>query len=153
MDLFPEREFNPRATRIRVSFSFNFRFCCSDALATTLSALYGKLLVVMGIAFPMAEVISTYIPPSFYEAFYLYLYFGSMIFLVYMYAMLFRDSKTKPSESIIFGKLIFSPKLAPFVPVCRGERLSDRLGNIDPTFTGENANLLCIPYVYARKSG
>jgi len=38
-----------------------------DALTTTLSALYGKLLVVMGIAFPMAEVISTYIPPSFYE--------------------------------------------------------------------------------------
>lgn len=35
--------------------------------ATTLSALYGKLIVVMGIAFPMAEVISTYIPPSFYE--------------------------------------------------------------------------------------
>lgn len=39
-----------------------------DAIATTLSALYGKLIVVMGIAFPMAEVISTYIPPSFYEA-------------------------------------------------------------------------------------
>jgi hypothetical protein len=43
-------------------------WCCfRDALTTTLSALYGKLLVVMGIAFPMAEVISTYIPPSFYE--------------------------------------------------------------------------------------
>jgi hypothetical protein len=41
--------------------------CFRDALTTTLSALYGKLLVVMGIAFPMAEVISTYIPPSFYE--------------------------------------------------------------------------------------
>lgn len=45
--------------------------CCvfysGDALATLFSALYGKLLVVMGIAFPMAEVISTYIPPSFYE--------------------------------------------------------------------------------------
>ncbi|KAK1131078.1 hypothetical protein K0M31_017375 [Melipona bicolor] len=65
----------------------------SDALATTFSALYGKLLVVMGIAFPMAEVISTYIPPSFYEGFYLYLYFGSMIFLVYMYATLLRDGK------------------------------------------------------------
>lgn len=39
----------------------------NQMLATTLSALYGKLLVVMGIAFPMAEVISTYIPPSFYE--------------------------------------------------------------------------------------
>lgn len=70
----------------------------SDALATTLSALYGKLLVVMGIAFPMAEVISTYIPPSFYEAFYLYLYFGSMIFLLYMYAMLLRDDKPKRCE-------------------------------------------------------
>ncbi|XP_021931657.1 otopetrin-2 isoform X1 [Zootermopsis nevadensis] len=63
----------------------------TDALTTTLSALYGKLLVVMGIAFPMAEVISTYIPPSFYEGFYLYLYFGSMVFLLYMYAMLLRD--------------------------------------------------------------
>lgn len=41
--------------------------CFRDALTSTLSALYGKLLVVMGIAFPMAEVISTYIPPSFYE--------------------------------------------------------------------------------------
>ncbi|XP_069675448.1 proton channel OtopLc-like isoform X2 [Periplaneta americana] len=63
----------------------------TDALTTTLSALYGKLLVVMGIAFPMAEVISTYIPPSFYEGFYLYLYFGSMVFLLYMYAMLLRE--------------------------------------------------------------
>ncbi|XP_062701021.1 proton channel OtopLc isoform X2 [Aedes albopictus] len=59
-----------------------------EALATTLSALYGKLLVVMGIAFPMAEVISTYIPPSFYEGFYLYLYIGSMVFLLFMYTTL-----------------------------------------------------------------
>lgn len=46
------------------SFRFHFSY---QMFATTLSALYGKLLVVMGIAFPMAEVISTYIPPSFYE--------------------------------------------------------------------------------------
>lgn len=59
-----------------------------DALATLFSALYGKLLVVMGIAFPMAEVISTYIPPSFYEVYYLYLYVGSMLFLFFMYATL-----------------------------------------------------------------
>lgn len=38
-----------------------------QALSTTLSALYGKILVVMGIAFPMSEVISTHIPHSFYE--------------------------------------------------------------------------------------
>lgn len=50
----------PCARLISVPFS-------GDALATLFSALYGKLLVVMGVAFPMAEVISTYIPPSFYE--------------------------------------------------------------------------------------
>lgn len=63
----------------------------------------------MGVAFPMAEVISTYIPPSFYEVskphkslanpaqahcsaprqvYYLYLYIGSMFFLLFMYATL-----------------------------------------------------------------
>lgn len=76
-------------------FFINFR----DALASTLSALYGKLLVVMGIAFPMAEVISTYIPPSFYEGFYLYLYFGSMLFLLYMYAMLLQDKSSRSNSS------------------------------------------------------
>ncbi|XP_050447047.1 proton channel OtopLc-like isoform X2 [Cataglyphis hispanica] len=88
----------PTPTFLEVTDERKWKNLGCDALATTLSALYGKLLVVMGIAFPMAEVISTYIPPSFYEAFYLYLYFGSMIFLVYMYAMLFRDNKTKPKK-------------------------------------------------------
>lgn len=88
----------PAPTFLEVTDERKWKNLGCDALATTLSALYGKLLVVMGIAFPMAEVISTYIPPSFYEAFYLYLYFGSMIFLVYMYAMLFRDSKSKPKK-------------------------------------------------------
>ncbi|XP_073963096.1 proton channel OtopLc-like isoform X2 [Choristoneura fumiferana] len=75
-----------------------------DALATTLSALYGKLLVVMGIAFPMAEVISTYIPPSFYEGFYLYLYIGSMVFLLYMYAALVRDRSRSDVDSPVVAK-------------------------------------------------
>ncbi|GBP77497.1 Proton channel OtopLc [Eumeta japonica] len=98
----------------------------SEALATTLSALYGKLLVVMGVAFPMAEVISTYIPPSFYErysgepirllrnslqgvsqhsvcsqGFYLYLYIGSMAFLLYMYAALVRDRSRNAADTDI----------------------------------------------------
>ncbi|XP_072745575.1 proton channel OtopLc isoform X2 [Anoplolepis gracilipes] len=88
----------PAPTFLEVTDERKWKNLGCDALATTLSALYGKLLVVMGIAFPMAEVISTYIPPSFYEAFYLYLYFGSMIFLVYMYAMLCRDNKSKPKK-------------------------------------------------------
>ncbi|KAG7305193.1 hypothetical protein JYU34_009230, partial [Plutella xylostella] len=75
-----------------------------DALATTLSALYGKLLVVMGIAFPMAEVISTYIPPSFYEGFYLYLYIGSMAFLLYMYAALANDRSRAEKDNTVVAK-------------------------------------------------
>ncbi|CAK1578203.1 unnamed protein product [Parnassius mnemosyne] len=75
-----------------------------DALATTLSALYGKLLVVMGVAFPMAEVISTYIPPSFYEGFYLYLYIGSMVFLLYMYAALLRDKSRSAADNKVVEK-------------------------------------------------
>ncbi|XP_043668965.1 proton channel OtopLc-like isoform X2 [Vespula pensylvanica] len=88
----------PAPTFLEVADDRKWKNLGCDALATTLSALYGKLLVVMGIAFPMAEVISTYIPPSFYEAFYLYLYFGSMIFLMYMYGMLLRDGKPKPKK-------------------------------------------------------
>ncbi|XP_066592467.1 proton channel OtopLc-like [Prorops nasuta] len=88
-----------RSYFLEVADERNMKNIGCDALATTLSALYGKLLVVMGIAFPMAEVISTYIPPSFYEAFYLYLYFGSMLFLMYMYLMLYTtDGKSKKKK-------------------------------------------------------
>lgn len=104
---------------------------CSQALATTLSALYGKLLVVMGIAFPMSEVISTHIPHSFYEVtvcnylfrlhclhcvfnvhiidpqgYYLYLYFGSMAFLFYMYAMLLKGKPTMTPVNNNFSKYV-----------------------------------------------
>ncbi|XP_076620328.1 proton channel OtopLc isoform X1 [Colletes latitarsis] len=89
----------PAPTYLDVAEDRKWKKLGCDALATTFSALYGKLLVVMGIAFPMAEVISTYIPPSFYEGFYLYLYFGSMIFLVYTYTTLVRDSRPKSRRS------------------------------------------------------
>uniref|UniRef100_A0A182K9Q0 Otopetrin n=1 Tax=Anopheles christyi TaxID=43041 RepID=A0A182K9Q0_9DIPT len=81
-----------------------------EALATTLSALYGKLLVVMGIAFPMAEVISTYIPPSFYEGFYLYLYIGSMVFLFFMYTTLLWGKPKMPPVSPVKKQTIASTK-------------------------------------------
>lgn len=42
-------------------------FIHSDSLIACLSALYGKLLVVMGMAFPIAEVISHDIPVTFYN--------------------------------------------------------------------------------------
>ncbi|XP_034946817.1 proton channel OtopLc-like isoform X2 [Chelonus insularis] len=85
----------PAPTFIEVTDDINSKHLGAYALATTLSALYGKLLVVMGIAFPMAEVISSYIPPSFYEGYYLYLYFGSMFFLFCMYILMVIEGKPK----------------------------------------------------------
>ncbi|XP_063823699.1 proton channel OtopLc-like [Ostrinia nubilalis] len=95
---------NRRASRPSASIQHMHVISPGDALATTLSALYGKLLVVMGVAFPMAEVISTYIPPSFYEGFYLYLYIGSMVFLLYMYAALARDRSKSAADTAVVAK-------------------------------------------------
>nr|CAD7574447.1 unnamed protein product [Timema californicum] len=85
------------------------------ALSVILSALYGKLLIVLGLAFPLAQIMSAKVPPSFYEVrdndyrhrggrkspgFYLYLYFVSMLFLLCMYGLVL---KQKAVESVLMG--------------------------------------------------
>nr|XP_023024623.1 otopetrin-2-like isoform X1 [Leptinotarsa decemlineata] len=62
-----------------------------DALSKVLSALYGKLLVVLGIAFPVTEIISSEVQPFFYQGFYLYLYIGSLGFVAYLFAAPIRE--------------------------------------------------------------
>ncbi|XP_050299957.1 proton channel OtopLc-like isoform X2 [Anthonomus grandis grandis] len=56
-----------------------------------LSALYAKLLVVLGIAFPIIEVISDEVPSFYYQGFYLYLYIGSIIFITYEYVSFVKE--------------------------------------------------------------
>lgn len=56
-----------------------------DALTSSLSAFYAKLMVVLGIAFPMTDVLSVKAPNKFYQGFYLYLYIGSIAFVAFMY--------------------------------------------------------------------
>lgn len=63
------------------------KFSFSDALFTALSALYAKLIVVLGIAFPVTDVISHRAPASFYQGFYMILYAVSISFVIYMYAV------------------------------------------------------------------
>ncbi|XP_028966978.1 proton channel OtopLc [Galendromus occidentalis] len=70
-----------------------------DSLVIILSALYAKLLIVLGICFPMAEVISRRIPAVFYEGFYLYLYLGSILFLLFMYLFVFPHQKGSKGRS------------------------------------------------------
>lgn len=40
---------------------------CSEALSKALSALYAKLLVVLGLAFPVTEVIANGVPDAYYQ--------------------------------------------------------------------------------------
>ncbi|CAH4036456.1 proton channel OtopLc-like isoform X1 [Pieris brassicae] len=113
----------------------------SEAFATTLSALYGKLLVVMGIAFPMAEVISTYIPPSFYEGFYLYLYIGSMVFLLYMYAALLRDRSRNAPDTVVTKSDTSSSQSESDSCSSRTERSTATAAHVPPQYLGKRLSL------------
>ena len=74
-----------------------------DSLTMVLSALYAKLLVIIGLCFPMAEVISHRIPIGWYEGFYLYLYLGSIVFLFLIYAC--REGKKKKHRNSCLSPL------------------------------------------------
>lgn len=58
----------------------------TDGLTYVLSAMYAKILVIIGLCFPMAEVISHRIPIGWYEGFYLFLFVGSILFLALTFA-------------------------------------------------------------------
>ncbi|CAG5009371.1 unnamed protein product [Parnassius apollo] len=62
-----------------------------EALSKALSALYAKLLVVLGIAFPVTEVIAHGVPDGYYQGFYLYLYLVSLLFVIFHYVNLMRQ--------------------------------------------------------------
>ena len=53
----------------------------SDALQSIVTALYCKILVILGLALPLAEVISVNVPQGYYQLFYVYLFLGSLLFL------------------------------------------------------------------------
>ena len=67
-----------------------FFFNCRDALQSVVTALYCKLLIILGLAFPMAEVIAKDVPKGYYQLFYVYLFLGSLIFLLATYIDLWR---------------------------------------------------------------
>ncbi|XP_055370988.1 proton channel OtopLc isoform X2 [Condylostylus longicornis] len=57
-----------------------------DELSKSLSSLYCKLLVILGVALPVSEIISEKIHPHIYHGFYVYLYCGSILFVCSVYA-------------------------------------------------------------------
>ncbi|XP_053699296.1 proton channel OtopLc-like [Sabethes cyaneus] len=60
------------------------RAVAEDHFSTAISALYAKLLIVLGIAFPITDVVAEHTMKHYYEGFFLYLYFTSAFFIGFM---------------------------------------------------------------------
>ncbi|XP_018565130.1 uncharacterized protein LOC108906385 [Anoplophora glabripennis] len=56
------------------------------AMIHTISVFYAKILVILGIALPVTDAIATSNHDTF-DGFYVYLYVGSILFLLYMYVI------------------------------------------------------------------
>ncbi|XP_046394994.1 proton channel OtopLc-like [Ischnura elegans] len=77
------------------------------ALVATLSAFYGKLVVVLGVALPVTEAVAVDQPPSgFHDAFKLYLYHGSLFFLLFTYASLLREHPDASASQTHSGSML-----------------------------------------------
>lgn len=71
-----DREFEYRTKNRQLS---------DNAITGVLSAFYAKVIVVLGIAFPVTDILAVKAPNAFYQGFYLFLYLGSIGFVVFMY--------------------------------------------------------------------
>ncbi|XP_040564587.1 proton channel OtopLc isoform X2 [Lepeophtheirus salmonis] len=78
-----------------------------DALESVVSALYCKIIIIFGLAFPMSEVISSNVPPGYYQLFYIYLFLGSLAYLIIIYVDLLR---TRASIAVTRTKLMMKAK-------------------------------------------
>lgn len=71
-------------------------------LVSTISMLYAKLLIVIGVALPVTASVSHKVPITLDQGFYLYLYLGSVTFVITMYATMLKDKAVK--KLILRGK-------------------------------------------------
>ena len=82
---------DPHISSAAVKFQSNLlRNCCSvlscsDSLQAAVSALYAKLLIILGLALPLTEVLSDRIQPDHFHLFYVYLFLVSTLYLLFVY--------------------------------------------------------------------
>ena len=72
-------------------------------MQAVVTALYCKILIILGLAFPMAEVISDNVPKGYYQLFYVYLFLGSLVFLLFIYIDLLK-TRAKRSAAVRTAK-------------------------------------------------
>lgn len=68
-----------------IEFRMKNRRHANDALTSALSAFYAKLIIVVGIAFPIVDVLTPNRIKEVYKGFYFYLYIGSIAFVAFMH--------------------------------------------------------------------
>lgn len=80
-------------------FRLKNRRQANDALTSALSAFYAKLIVVVGIAFPIVDVLTPNTIKEVYKGFYFYLYFGSIAFVAFMHIDLVRSRRLLAAQT------------------------------------------------------
>uniref|UniRef100_A0A0B7AYQ6 Otopetrin n=1 Tax=Arion vulgaris TaxID=1028688 RepID=A0A0B7AYQ6_9EUPU len=66
-----------------------------EGLFLMLSGLYGLIIVILGAVLPITEIFMGDVLDRSFQAFYIYLYVVSIVFLVYVYAYLLRRNQLK----------------------------------------------------------
>ncbi|XP_053678028.1 proton channel OtopLc-like [Anopheles nili] len=66
------------------------RDLAKNHLGIALSALYAKLLIILGVTLPVTELVARGAPANFHQGFYLYLYGVSIAFCTFLYAARYR---------------------------------------------------------------
>lgn len=57
----------------------------NDTLSTAISALYAKLVIILGLSLPLTEILSRRLSSEFYQLFYLFLYSVGCAFVGFVY--------------------------------------------------------------------
>ncbi|KFB37962.1 AGAP013356-PA-like protein [Anopheles sinensis] len=66
------------------------RALAKNQLTIALSALYSKLLIILGVTLPITEFVTTKAPANFHQGFYLYLHGVSILFCVFLFVARYR---------------------------------------------------------------
>lgn len=80
-------------------FRMKNRRQANDALTSAFSAFYAKLIVVVGIAFPIVDVLTPNTIKEVYKGFYFYLYIGSIAFVAFMHVDLVRSRRLRAAQT------------------------------------------------------
>lgn len=80
-------------------FRMKNRRHANDALTTALSAFYAKLIIVVGIALPIVDVLTPNTIKEVYKGFYFYLYLGSIAFVAFMHVDLVRSRRLLAAQN------------------------------------------------------